>query len=459
MGIIILFFFVLIIYLFLPKIELNGEEQIEISYKDKYEEKGYKATFFNNDITNKVKIINNIKVNKVGNYKIIYYIDFRMFKIKKIRYINIVDKTKPNIKVNNDKEVKICPGNYLPDLEYFAYDEYDGDITNKVKILKKDNSIVYSVSDSSGNFILLEKTIKKVDDEKPIIKLKGDDVIYIDSKTKYEEPGFIATDNCDKDLTNKVTVNGIVGNEIGTYNITYIVSDSSGNETSVTRTIIVFENNNSNINDTEIIQDRTIYLTFDDGPNYNTTANILDILHEEGVKATFFVTCNGPDYLIKRMYDEGHTVALHTASHDYGYIYSSVDNYFRDLQNVSDRVKRITGEESKIIRFPGGSSNTVSIRYKHGIMSELTTLVLSKGYHYFDWNIDSNDAGGASSYEIYNNVILNLSQQRSNIVLMHDGKQTTINAIRNIIRSCKNNGYTFEKININTTMVRHKINN
>ena len=160
------------------------------------------------------------------------------------------------------------------------------------------------------------------------------------------------------------------------------------------------------------------------------------------------------------MYDEGHTVALHTATHNYSYIYSSKENYFADLERVSNRVKNITGYESKIIRFPGGSSNTISRNYKIGIMSELTTEVLNRGYRYYDWNVDADDAGKAYTKEqVYNNVTSHLSHQRSNMVLMHDVKYQTKSAIRDIIRYAKANGYTFKKIEMNTYMIRHYVNN
>jgi len=130
------------------------------------------------------------------------------------------------------------------------------------------------------------------------------------------------------------------------------------------------------------------------------------------------------------------------------------------LKRVSDRVKRITSVESKIIRFPGGSSNTVSRQYRRGIMTELTYQVIDKGYRYYDWNIDSRDAGGAgSSSQVYYNVINQLSHNRSNMVLMHDIKYTTRGAVRDIIKYGKSNGYKFEKITMDTYMVRHGVNN
>ena len=143
-------------------------------------------------------------------------------------------------------------------------------------------------------------------------------------------------------------------------------------------------------------------------------------------------------------------------------IYESVDNYFNDLTNIQNKVFKITGKKSFIIRFPGGSSNTVSKKYQLGIMSKLVNEVQNKGYHYFDWNIASGDAGGVkSSKEVYNNVIANLSKNRENIILMHDFENNyyTLNAIEDIIHYGKENGYIFKKITLDTPIVTHKVAN
>ena len=203
-----------------------------------------------------------------------------------------------------------------------------------------------------------------------------------------------------------------------------------------------------------------IYLTFDDGPSY-LTGKILDILDSENIKATFFVT-HGGDYL-KRAYNSGNTIALHTYTHNYSYVYSSIDNYFIDLNNVSNSVYNSIGIHPKIIRFPGGSSNTISKNYSNGIMSRLTNEVINRGYTYFDWNVDSNDAGGDgyNNNKIYNNVINGLSHSKTNIVLMHDSEShsASVDALRNIIKYGKNNGYTFKAITSDTPIVRHGANN
>lgn len=440
--------------LLIPRIKITGGD-ITIRYNDQYKEPGYNAKILFRDITKKVKVKSNIESGKVGDYYIKYYVRFGFLNVKKIRNVKVIDNVRPVIE--SADEIKVCPNKKIDKIEYRAIDEYDGDITNNVKEKRLDDKIVLSAQDSSNNKITKEIAVVRKDDEAPKITLKGDTTVYLLSGKKYIESGYSVVDNCDGDISDKVTITGNVGSSVGTYKLNYSVTDSSNNKSEVTRTVIIYQRV---VNNSGSIKNGVIYLTFDDGPNWGTTNVILDVLKEEGVKATFFVTCNGPDSLIKRMYDEGHTVALHTSSHNYATVYSSVDAYFNDLNTVSNRVERITGMKSMIIRFPGGSSNIVSKRYKEGIMTDLTNLVLSRGYHYFDWNVDSGDAGGASSsQQVYNNVTKNLSKSRANVVLMHDIKTITRDAIRSIIQYGYSQGYGFDKITMDTYMVRHGVNN
>ena len=95
-------------------------------------------------------------------------------------------------------------------------------------------------------------------------------------------------------------------------------------------------------------------------------------------------------------------------------------------------------------------------------MSQLVTEVVARGYHYFDWNVSSGDAGGvSSSAQVYQNVTSRLSINKANVVLMHDFENNyyTLNALRDIIRYAKNNGYVFEKITMDTAMVTHGVAN
>ena len=441
-----------------PNIEIE-EKEIVLNYGEKYQEPEYRAMIKNQDVTDRVVKSGVVDENKVGVYHIQYDIKYSIFESKKVVTVKVVDREAPVISLVGGEHVSVCPDKNYVELGYSAIDNYDGDISDRVSVLEKENNIVYQVQDSSHNKASIKRVISKEDIDSPDLTLKGSDTVTIYVGELYQEPGYIATDLCDGNLTEQVKVSENVNSSIpGSYQISYQVQDSHQNKTTVTRNVIVknrvtirpFGGGNGK---------GIVYLTFDDGPNEGTTNVILDILKSEGVSATFFVTCNGPDYLIRRMYEEGHTVALHTATHNYNYVYASEINYFNDLARVSDRVERITGEKSKIIRFPGGSSNTVSKKLNIGIMTRLTQEVLARGYHYFDWNVDSEDAAGADSKSIYSNVINNLSPNRENVVLMHDVKIATRDTLRNMIQTAKQNGYTFRKITYDTVMVTHGVNN
>ena len=437
--------------LFLPTISLKGNKYVVLDYKEQYVEKGYKALYMGNDITKKVKVSGKVNSKKLGEYDITYTVKEGLFTKTITRKVLVRDNEKPKIDISKE-DIYLCPGDELVPEDVTATDNYDGDITKKIKHILSHDSIIYHVEDSSGNVREVEKKAFYKDVQAPKIELIDGDSVYVYLGSEYHEAGFKVTDNCDDSLQDKVVVSGDVNiNVPGEYNINYSVEDKFGNKGEVNRKVIVRERDKNG----------TIYLTFDDGPNNGTTNVILDILKEEGVKATFFVTNRGPDELIKREFDEGHTVALHTASHDYAIVYSSDDAYFNDLYSVQDRVKRITGYESKIIRFPGGSSNTISRRYSEGIMSRLTQEVQNRGFKYYDWNLSSGDAAGGQleADTIYNNVVSNLRKDRVNMVLMHDIKPYTRDALRNIIHYGKENGYVFDQITMSTEMITQRVNN
>lgn len=204
---------------------------------------------------------------------------------------------------------------------------------------------------------------------------------------------------------------------------------------------------------------RVCYLTFDDGPSANTL-KILDILNKYGVKATFFVINSADIGYVKNIYEAGHTVGLHTATHNYSQIYSSTDAYFNDLQQISDKVESIIGIKPTVMRFPGGSSNKVSAKYCGGIMTNLVSLVQERGYSYFDWNVSSGDAdSNTPSYTyIRNNVINSAKNKNSACVLMHDSsvKTTTVQALPEIIEGLTAMGYRFEALTPETYGYHHR---
>jgi peptidoglycan-N-acetylglucosamine deacetylase len=180
---------------------------------------------------------------------------------------------------------------------------------------------------------------------------------------------------------------------------------------------------------------RKVYLTFDDGPS-KYTDTILDILKEYKVKATFFVlgkTGEENERLYKRIVDEGHTIGLHSYSHQYEEIYASLDGYQFDLLKLEKYIFQITGYHSKIVRFPGGSSNTVS----DVPMQVFIDFLEKNDYTYFDWNVASGDAAlkELSQEEIVKNVTENLTTMQQAVVLLHDAANriTTVEALPVII--------------------------
>lgn len=448
-GLIVLFLIglglVLYEFVFMPSISLKGKNPTIVKYESKYVEMGYKASYLGKNITKDVKVSGKVNGKKLGEYKIKYKVKSGIFTRVVIRKVLVKDLEKPKMDISKD-DVYICPGSDFVPEKVVATDNFDKKLNVKNALSPDKSSVTYSVSDSSGNTTKITKKVIYKDKEAPKIELNNGDTLYISLGNNFSDPGVKVNDNCDGEIKEVKTEGGVDSNKLGEYTITYTTTDKAGNVAQATRKVIV--------------SNGVIYLTFDDGPNSGTTNVILDILKEEGVKATFFVTNNGPDELIKREFDEGHTVALHTGCHDYAIIYSSDEAYFNDLYSVQNRVKRITGQESKIIRFPGGASNTVSRRYSNGIMSRLTQEVLNRGFKYYDWNVSSGDAGSTTEASgVYSNVVNGLSHDRVNMVLMHDIKPYTRDAIRDIIRYGKNNGYRFEKITMDTEMITQRVNN
>lgn len=208
--------------------------------------------------------------------------------------------------------------------------------------------------------------------------------------------------------------------------------------------------------------DKICYLTFDDGPSDNTL-KILKILDKYNAKATFFVVGTAKLEYLPKIQAGGHVIALHSNTHDYPKIYKSTTAFFKDLEKISNKVEKITGTKSMLMRFPGGGGNVVSKRYCKGVMSNLTRQVKIKGYAYFDWNVDSGDAAGnrVPAKTITKNVLKQAKNKNSICVLMHDtsAKSTTVDALPDIIDGLKKMGYSFEGLTQKTYGYHHSVNN
>ena len=229
-------------------------------------------------------------------------------------------------------------------------------------------------------------------------------------------------------------------NRQGIYEVTYSVNDSAHNVTTVTEQLRVVGKN-----------EKIVYLTFDDGPSV-CTDQILNILRQERVKATFFVTAQFTPYLnrMAAIAKDGHEVAIHTYSHNFK-IYKSIDSYFADLNKLNDLIEKYTGKRSRIMRFPGGSSNSIYRKYNSDpkFMDRLCVALLDSGYQFVDWNLDSGDARGNNIAA--DRLVRSACGSRHNIqcLLMHDtgAKRTTVTALPQIIRYFKQHGYEFGVLN------------
>ena len=181
---------------------------------------------------------------------------------------------------------------------------------------------------------------------------------------------------------------------------------------------------------------RYVYLTFDDGPS-TYTDEILDILDEYNVKATFFV-CGKPNAkyteLYKRIVNDGHTLGMHSYSHKYSELYASLDSFKEDTDKLRIFLYETTGVWARFYRFPGGSSNTVSKVDMH----ELTGYLEDSEVTFFDWNVSAgDDRAGANKDTIYANIVNNVPKFKHCVVLMHDAadKKSTVDALPEIIEA------------------------
>lgn len=442
----------------LPKLNLETETKT-VNINDVYEPIKYNASYLNKDVSDDVVTMGTIDTSAVGTYPITYILTIGNFKVEKTLLVYVKDTEPPIITLNEPNDLPVCNLNSYQEPGYNAIDNVDGDITSQVKVTQENNQLIYEVTDSSGNASKVNRNLVVEDGSLPVITLNGNAIIYVPLNSNYDEQGAKAIDNCDGDISQNITMDGNVDtSKLATYNINYTVTDSSNNIASISRKVVIYDSTN------EDNLPGTIYLTFDDGPG-SYTNSILDTLAKYNIKATFFVTNAGNDNVILREYQEGHTIGLHTATHQWS-IYTSVDTYFNDLYNVSDRVKRITGLDSKFVRFPGGSSNTISKHYNKGIMTTLTSELENRGYIYFDWNVFIQDAGECAKRSVSDpsSCVIDyfkkgLHKNRPNIVLMHDIKSYTANALESMIQYAISQNYTFSQITDSTPPCHQKIAN
>lgn len=399
-----------------------------------------------------------VDTKKLGEYTIQYALNDKKYDLT----VKVVDTHAPTFKVKNldiDVGMKVDVKDVVSDIKDAtktkAYFKKDYNFTKEGK-----QNVTVVVEDEGGNKTEKEIEVNIVKDtEKPELTGLHDLTVKVNGEVDYLS-GLSATDN--RDPKPEVTVDSSEVNlkKEGTYTVKYTVKDRSGNTETFSRNVKVLKKVVSKT--VPASDEKIVYLTFDDGPSENTK-KIIDILDKYDAKATFFVTGNNKkcNKYIKEAYEKGHTIGLHTYSHDYKEVYSSMDAYFDDLNKIGQMVKEQIGFVPKYIRFPGGSSNTKSASYCKGLMTTLVSEVQNRGYQYYDWNADSTDAAGNN--RPVSVIVKNATQSKAKNInlLMHDtaAKSTTVEALPKIIEHYQKLGYTFKGIDDTSFTPHHGVNN
>ena len=445
-----------------PKLQIivNGGKQYNSEIYEEFKDEGITLTYGDKKIPEMEYIVQKegeVDTNTIGEYEIKYTIIYEGETYEEVRNVSVKDTKAPEIITNVDKiERYYCDNVDKTNFTLKVVDNFDGDITDKVYKEEVDGKYIIKAVDSNGNESEKVLPVEVTEEPAPLVNLVGNKVVYIYLGGNYIENGARATDGCGKPIDAEVSIDSNINvNKLGTYTVNYTVK-YNGKEGKASRKVEVFDKNNLPAYSGE---QKIVYLTFDDGP-CAYTEELLNVLDKYDVKATFFVTNQFPSYqhMIAEEARRGHTVAVHTYSHKWT-VYNSVDAYREDFNAMNDIIEAQTGKRSRLFRFPGGSSNTISKKYSIGVVSAIKASMEADGYIYFDWNVDSNDAGGAGTQAAYENVINGISNKKESVVLMHDIHKSSIPAVEQIIQYGLANGYVFRALDENSPTAHHGIRN
>ena len=344
-------------------------------------------------------------------------------------------------------------------------------VTNNIK-----NNKVGKYKVTYKNFLFKKyRTVEIVDEVKPVITLIDDNVTILLNE-EYKEPGYKAQDEYDGDLTDKVEIiSGLKNNQVGTYKITYKVTDSSKNTTKISRVVNVvntlykdeyetIDNNmtgwytsnrqdGSRPRESEIKKykdqnvyflgpdKKVIYLTFDEGGNITYVKEIVDILNKHNIDATFFFSrnyiSNNPD-LMKKIINSGHSIGNHTVNHlsmPSLATKDKFDSYYSELKETEIAFMQATGKPmEKLFRYPMGE-------YSNRTMN----IMKSMGYKSIFWSVAYKDWDGDYNKEYSLN---NMKKQLHNgaIYLIHPKCKGNYEALEDFINYATDLGYKFDLV-------------
>ncbi len=445
------------------EITLAGGEEMTLEVGDSFADPGAVACVSGSLVDEDVKALDvvasgQVDTSRVGTYEITYSASFhrehflgdKSAASQAKRTVRVVDTQLPVISLTYTEGTYTIPGQPYAEEGFSAFDSYDGDLTASVMREEKDGKVYYSVSDSSGNQAQAVRDIFYDDPIPPELTLSGDAVVQVLAGQAYVDPGFQASDNVDGDITSRVTVTGNVDtSSLGRYTLTYTVADGYGNTATQTRMVKVVR---EYLPPLPKGKGGVIYLTFDDGPGEHTQ-RLLEILDKYNVKATFFVVGRNDLSLLPQMLEAGHAIGNHSYSHNYSSLYATEKSFFNELYRAQDRIEAACGKRTRLVRFPGGTSNSVGTVSMH----QLSRAVSAAGYAYFDWNVDSKDAGGATTAdEVLYNVCSAVASKEVAVVLQHDIKGYSVDAVEEIILWGLENGYTFEALSVSSPGAHHR---
>lgn len=439
--------------------ELYGGKTVQQQFGTEYSDPGCTAfsrgKIFGRGRELPVETEGSVDITHEGSYSISYRTSFRGKEYTAERTVNVKDTLPPEISFKHRSGYD--PGWFegYEEEGCSAFDLKDGDLTDMVEREYDSGRLVYTVTDSSGNTARTERSCR-FNDTAPHIELSGDEETEITACPFYDLPPVRAYDDLGNDLTDKIITEGSLKPYLpGEYEIKYYMENADGNRVEAKRTVKVLP---AAVPETAEPEEKTIFLTFDDGPG-PFTEELLDVLDKYGVKATFFVTCAKPEYadMIGRACREGHSIGAHSAIHKYNIIYNSEQEYFTDLEKVERLIAEQTGQYSPLVRFPGGSKTLRGLN--RPLFAFVDECIDAMGFRYFDWNVTSSDAGNAvcDMQKINDNVIYGCADRDWSVVLQHDTNGCSVGTVEGIIKWGLENGYSFRALDLSVPEV-HSVN-
>lgn len=201
-------------------------------------------------------------------------------------------------------------------------------------------------------------------------------------------------------------------------------------------------------------EEGTIYFTFDDGPS-QYTYSFLEYLKKHNVKATWFVVPSREQWnmdALKAIADQGHTIGVHSYTHDYKKIYASVEAYLEDFHEAWSIIREATGQTPQLFRFAGGSNNDFNVDTRDAIIKEMTR----RGFRFYDWNVDSGDVDGATWQDMYNSIPRDCRNLKRPIILMHDsaGTKNALYVFEDVLKLLIGEGYKFDALQNDTQPIQ-----